>query len=118
MGEVFAETLFELAVDTARIPDLSIVLEAKHAAASADDALPPFAPDIAVEIVSPNDKAMELERKVDQYKSAGVQEIWLVYTDLQFLRTQIGAQTRHYSIDQVLETPLLPGFQLDVRDLF
>ena len=36
-------------------------------------------PDLAVEVVSPNDYAREVEEKVEEYLRAGVKLIWVVY---------------------------------------
>jgi Uma2 family endonuclease len=39
----------------------------------------PFAPDLAVEIVSENDTVYELETKIIQYQQAQVRLIWIIY---------------------------------------
>jgi Uma2 family endonuclease len=39
----------------------------------------PVAPDLAVEIVSKNDRADDLLLKVSQYLQAGTQAVWLMY---------------------------------------
>ena len=39
-------------------------------------------PDLAVEVVSPNDSASELEEKLDDYRTAGVPLIWVIYPEL------------------------------------
>ena len=38
----------------------------------------PFAPDLAVDVASPNDSYEYLEQKVADYRSAGVRLIWVV----------------------------------------
>lgn len=38
----------------------------------------PIAPDLAVEVLSPNDHAYEVDQKVDEYFGAGVRLIWIV----------------------------------------
>ena len=43
----------------------------------------PIAPDLAIEIVSKNDRADDLNLKVSQYLQAGVQAVWLFYPSTQ-----------------------------------
>src|SRR4051794_13564335 len=38
-------------------------------------------PDLAVEVVSPDDEATELDQKVDEYLTAGVPLVWLVWPE-------------------------------------
>lgn len=41
----------------------------------------PGAPFVAIEVVSPTNTAEDLERKIQQYLSAGSQEVWVVYPE-------------------------------------
>ena len=49
------------------------------------DALPTgyvrIAPDLAVEVVSPDDLASELDEKLDDYQKAGVRLVWVIYPE-------------------------------------
>jgi Uma2 family endonuclease len=47
------------------------------------------APLLAVEVVSPSNTAMDMERKVSQYLSAGTLEVWLLYPDTQRLHVYL-----------------------------
>ena len=38
-----------------------------------------LAPDICVEVVSPNDNADDLQEKIDDYFRAGVRLVWVIY---------------------------------------
>ena len=38
-------------------------------------------PDLAVEVVSPNDSAEELEEKLEDYHKAGVPLVWVIYPE-------------------------------------
>ena len=40
-----------------------------------------IAPDIVIEAVSPNDTAREIDDKVDEWLTAGVRLVWVVYPD-------------------------------------
>lgn len=78
----------------------------------------PFAPDIAIEILSPSERAVEVNRKVLDYLAAGSREVWLFDRDNAeaFVHTEEGV--RLVRGNQVLETALLAGFQLSLADLF
>lgn len=75
-------------------------------------------PGIAVEIVSPSESAVELERKIAVYLEGGVKEIWAIYsaTEHLFVHTKSGAKL--FDRDAVIETPILPGWSLKVSEIF
>ncbi len=61
-----------------RKPDVSFVAAARLPAAGLPRGNLTFAPDLAVEIISPTDKYEDVEQKVADYRSAGVRLIWIV----------------------------------------
>jgi len=79
-----------------------------------------IAPDIAVEVVSPNDKVYDLDEKIADYKSAGVKLIWIVDPKARTVRViRPGAATIELEEQQTLTgDPVLPGFSVLVADLF
>ena len=118
-GRVLAGTWYLLSADppTLRGPDVGFV--------RADRKIDPEAriqgaPDLAVEIVSPNDTASALLRKVQQYLASGAHTVWVVYPDnAQVHVFESGGQTRVLKGEDVLTEPdLLPGFSLPVAALF
>ena len=79
-----------------------------------------LAPDLAVEVVSPNDLADDVDQKINDYLNAGVRLIWEIHPTSRTV-------TVHRSDDSVArlrETDLLdgetvlPGFQCRIADLF
>ena len=62
-----------------RKPDVSFVAAGRLPAGRLPRGSAPFAPDLAVEVVSPTDPCEYLELKVADYRSAGVRLIWVVY---------------------------------------
>lgn len=77
-------------------------------------------PDLAVEVVSPTDRAEDLMEKVGQYVEARVGRVWVVYP-----RSRVVHRFEGFNQIQVVprggtiaEEPLLPGFRLDLDDLF
>jgi len=79
----------------------------------------PFAPDFAVEVVSPGNEASEIHNKVLNYLRYGTPLVWVVYPDSQtvVVHTKAGAKT--LMIEDTLDGgDVLPGFTLPVRDVF
>ena len=77
-------------------------------------------PDLAVEAVSPGDKAGDLEGKLLDYERAGFPIVWVFHTVVRQVEVrQEGAQIVRLRADDVLALPdLLPAFRLRVGDLF
>lgn len=78
------------------------------------------APDLAVEVVSPNDEAEELETKLHDYLRAGVALIWVIYPRARIARVlRPDGADRHLAEDDHLDgTDVLPGFRCRLGDLF
>ena len=62
-----------------RKPDVSFVAAGRITPEMWSMEYIPFAPDLAVDVASPNDSYEYLEQKVGDYRSAGVRLIWVVY---------------------------------------
>ena len=80
----------------------------------------PFAPDFAVEVVSPNDEAEVLETKLDEYLRAGVRLIWFVYplTKNVWAYKPDGTAKLYRIADTLTGEDVLPGFTANVSELF
>lgn len=64
-----------------RLPDASFIVASRVTQEVRDAGNCPIAPDFAAEVVSPNDEATALNRKVHEYFAAGVGLLWLVYPE-------------------------------------
>jgi Uma2 family endonuclease len=62
-----------------RKPDVSFVVAGRFPGGQVPAGELRIAPDLAVEVVSPNDLAEAVQEKVADYLKAGVRLIWLVY---------------------------------------
>jgi Uma2 family endonuclease len=71
--------------DRFRRPDVAFIT-ADHLSGVDDEGHVRIAPDIAVEVVSPNDKIYELDTKLIDYHSAGVKLVWVVNPSTRTLR--------------------------------
>jgi Uma2 family endonuclease len=81
------------------------------------------APDIVIEILLPGNNRKELVDKWDIYEQAGVKEYWIVFPFEQViaLYTLINgrfAGGQPCTIGQTLRSSVLPGFELDLAELF
>ncbi len=76
-------------------------------------------PDLAVEVISPNNRADDIHLKVMQLLAAGTGLIWLVYPEscTVVAHSADGAKTLHEG-DRLDGGDVLPGFALRVGDIF
>ena len=122
LGLVLGETGFTLRTDpdTVRAPDIAFIAAARLSPGGLRPGYVPGAPDLAVEVVSPNDTAAEVDEKVQEYLAAGARRVWVV-------KPRIRGVTVHYPDgsartlrgDDVLPgEDVMPGFEVRVGDLF
>ena len=105
IGLVFAaETGFKLTTnpDTVRTADVALVLNERIPATGIPDSFWEGAPDLAVEVLSPNDSASDILDKVRDYLAAGAEQVWVadpknstvsVYRSLQNVQTLTERET-------------------------
>jgi Uma2 family endonuclease len=103
-----------------RLPDISFVVADRIPPAGEPEGIWEMAPNLAVEIISPNDLYEKVTSKVLEYLAAGVQQVWLISLEHQslmiyFSPTQIQILTVD---DDLVCEDLLPGFRCPIRDLF
>lgn len=80
--------------------------------------MPPFAPDIVVEIRSPDDRPRNIARKVDLYLKHGAKVVLDVDPDSRVIVAHDSASTRTFRDGDVFEHPAAPGLTFDLRALF
>jgi Uma2 family endonuclease len=75
-------------------------------------------PDLAVEVISPNNKTSDTHLKVMQLLNAGARLVWLVYPDSRTVVTHSadGAITLHQN-DTLSGGDVLPGFEIRIGDI-
>lgn len=80
------------------------------------------APDFVVEVLSPSTLRLDREKKRAVYFRAGVREVWFVLPDRQQVEIHLpetrGEDARRLKVGDLLNTPLLPGWSLEVGELF
>jgi Uma2 family endonuclease len=117
IGDGIPEVDCLLNSDTVRRPDVSVFLSPRVEQIDQDVIPVPFAPDIAIEILSPSEGATQVNRKVRQYLNAGTQEVWLFDTVNAELFLHTPTSIRLLEGEAILETPLLPGFRSTISEI-
>jgi Uma2 family endonuclease len=102
-----------------RRPDVAFVA-APRMVAVPEEGHVPIAPDIAIEVISPNDKMYAFEEKFVDYRKAGIKLVWEVNPKFRFIRVHYleRAPERLEETDILAGAPVLPGFSIPVRELF
>lgn len=111
--------LLERDPDLVRCPDVSFVSN-ERVPKPFPTGFFPGPPDIAVEIVSPSDRASDISQKIEQWLRAGTVAVWLVDPQAKSLSVHsleddkvVGRQ-----VETFLHEELLPGFELSSEPLF
>ncbi len=97
-----------------RAPDISFIR--KERIPSDTNTFLTVTPDLAVEIISPTDKMNDVFDKARLYITQGVQEVWLVLRQTKEILVYTPDGIR--SARNVLTTPLLPGFEINLNEIF
>ena len=116
-GKAYAEVDCRISPEEIRRPDLSIFLGERLTLIDLDKIPAPFPPDIAIEVVSRNEGAIEMRRKVRDYLRGGSKEVWLLDHANGEVQVHTNAGIRVLQGDEALESPLLPGFAVKVAEL-
>lgn len=106
--------------DVTRIPDVSFVVAHRIPEGGVPKAFWPIPPDLAVEIVSPGDSALDLRKKVREYLEAGTRLVWVLWPDERAVTAYpADAKPRELGPDDELDGgDVLPGLRVRVADLF
>lgn len=124
VGQAVAEMLFDLrpSFDRNRRPDVAFVTFDRWPVRKR---IPrgnawPVVPDLAVEVVSRHDEALELIEKIHEYFAAGVRLAWVVFPTVEQVYVyESTSSIRVLSRGQDLDGgAVLPGFRLALDELF
>jgi len=124
LGKTFcAETGFLLTrdPDTVRAPDFAFIPNANLPATPPEEAYWPGSPDLAVEVLSPDDRTGYVSKKIRLWLTSGTQEVWIVDPQLQSVTIHRSTtDISVYAVDQDIlgDEQLLPGFSCTVAEIF
>lgn len=122
LGTVLAaETGFVIAQDpdTVRAPDVAFV-RAERLTAGMPTGFFVGPPDLAVEVLSPNDRPGDTAARIDDWMRAGTQQVWVVDPESRTLvvhrqANELNAFAEHQSVSG---DDVIPGFVLPLGRLF
>ena len=125
-GTILCETLFSIPTktdpDKQRRPDVAYLSKARWPIdKKAPDTDPwPAVPNLAVEVISPTDRIVDLNTKIEDYFEAGVELVWIVHPRNEMVEVYTSPlQSRKLAKSETLTAePVLPGFQLALATLF
>ena len=77
-------------------------------------------PDLAVEVLSPDDRAGKTQEKIREYLQAGTRQVWIVDADSSTVTVYLpsGAAQVYSGKDEVPGGDVLPGFSFRPAELF
>ena len=106
--------------DIMRAPDASFISFDRLPPGPLPDSYMPVPPDLAVEVVSPHDRAVEILEKVSEYLSAGTRLVWVVYPILKEVHVYRADATVQRLTDgeQLDGEAVLPGLRITLTDLW
>ena len=122
IGRAYTDVGFILArdPDVVRGPDVAFVRNDRLPPPDERDKYFPFAPDLAVEVVSPNDRAGDTLDKVIEYLDAGTRLVWVAHPSRRVVNVYHADRTARLlaSGDDLDGGDVLPGFRVTVADIF
>jgi Uma2 family endonuclease len=124
LGRVVIEMIFriDVAKDLQRRPDVAFVSRQTWPLNRSAPDVPVWdiIPDLAIEVVSPTNRAVEVQRKIHEYLDAGVRGVWVIYPEQK--KIYIYASPTKIQVlqlgDELDGGDLLPGFKLPLTALF
>jgi len=104
--------------DTVVQPDITVICDEKKRGYEGCRG----APDLVVEILSPSNTSIEMERKLKLYQDAGVREYWIVDPENNILKVHrfhdSEILTNTYKNADTVPVGVLPGFNIELEQVF
>ncbi len=116
-----ADGSYRLSESVVLIPDVGYISKERMPDVPSREV--PVAPDLAVEVMSPNDSKRGLRRKAELYMSHGTRMVWLVFPEAEAGAVVVEVYTPDADVielrrsDTLSGGDLLPGFTLAVETL-
>jgi Uma2 family endonuclease len=103
-----------------RIPDVSFTRRERLPAEGPAEGHGRIAPDLVVEVISPNDNAEKIQQKINDFLSAGIPLLWIVYPENRtvLVHRRDGTANRLQVGDFLEGEDILPGFRCEVASIF
>lgn len=81
----------------------------------------PYAPDMAIEIVSERNEFLEIERKTREYRNAGTKLVWVIESEDKLIHIYRAGSNQRETLNNEQELDgenIVPGFKLKISTLF
>jgi Uma2 family endonuclease len=103
-----------------RKPDVSFVRHGRFSEEQLPGGYARLAPDLAAEVISPNDKYEKVDEKIEEYLRAGVRLVWIISPQNHTVRVYRANGSSHSlrENDELDGEEVVPGFRCPVADLF
>jgi Uma2 family endonuclease len=109
---------FRMVTGNIRSPDVSLVLRERLPEGQLPEGFMEGAPDLAIEVISPNEDWAELGRKIGEYFMSGSKQVWLVDPQAKTVTVYKSLTDVHVlHAEEEISSDLLPGFKCKVADL-
>ena len=117
-GLVAADTWIQLAAGVVRAPDVAFIPQERISDLDPKHSLPVI-PAFVIEVLSAYNTAREMTRKIQQYRDAGVDLIWVVDPDKCEVDVYSSQPLRTFRKGEVLkDDSILPGLSIPVDSIF
>ena len=118
-GPVGPEWRFRLDEGTTLVPDVAFIAQERFDGLEGEDReMPPFAPDLAVEVRSPRDRKANVARKTELYLMRGATVVLNVDPKRRTILMSTRDGERTYVEGDVLTHAAFPGLSIRVSDVF
>ena len=106
--------------DLLRVPDVAFVSWDRLPDRRRPEGFLPIAPDLAAEVVSPHNRADDINEKVHDYLEAGTRLVWVLWPRRRMITVyELDKDLRELGPDDFLDGgDVLPGFRVRVAKLF
>jgi Uma2 family endonuclease len=117
LGMIISEQEFDFD-GNAHGPDVSFIGASKLHLIDRKRRVQLFVPDLAIEIVSENDRFKPLIQKAARYRKCGTKEVWVFSPDTREAFVRSEDRNLILSDHDFFESKLIPGFSIRLADLF
>jgi Uma2 family endonuclease len=120
LGRVYASSVgYRIDESNVVSPDVSFVSASRLVDGSSPDSYGDLAPDLAVEIVFPNDRALEVEQKINLYLAHGTRLVWVIHPRQRTatIHRADGTGQRIGENELLRGEDVLPGFACKLSDI-
>ena len=120
LGEITVEMDFRLGPEIVRNPDVAFVTNEHLRSIDVNRSPVEGAPELAVEVISPNNLAQDTLKKVSQFLEAGAKAVWVVYPGLQLVEVYKLDGSRQVKAPESLtdQVPFGSAFSLPLTSVF